>query len=112
MAEERSHKVGEFLQSAQRPQDPLLQLCLGLRHFLGDLLFDVTSHQFIRIQLGRVRRQEPQFQPAALLLDELAHQPRAVRRMAVNDQEHRGALADHQATQKLELPPSCGQFRV
>ncbi|MFN7444106.1 MAG: hypothetical protein ACK5YJ_00345, partial [Curvibacter sp.] len=31
MAEERSHQVGEFLQSAQRPQDPLLQLCLGLR---------------------------------------------------------------------------------
>ncbi|MCE3003781.1 MAG: hypothetical protein LW860_13940, partial [Xanthomonadaceae bacterium] len=52
MVEERSHQVGEFLQSAQRPQDPLLQLCLGLRHFLGDLLFDVTSHQFIRIQLG------------------------------------------------------------
>jgi hypothetical protein len=25
----------------------------------------VTPHQFIRIQLGRVRRQEPQFQPAA-----------------------------------------------
>jgi len=42
-AEEQGGDDGSFLQGTQRSQDPLLQLRLSLRHFLGYLLLDVRT---------------------------------------------------------------------
>lgn len=42
-AEEQGDDDGAFLQGTKRSQDPLLQLRLGLRHFLDHALLDVRT---------------------------------------------------------------------
>lgn len=52
----------------------------------------MRSHQLVRIEFGRVRRQEEQFDLAIKFLEFALDNFRAMRRMAIDDQEHFSAV--------------------
>ena len=54
----------------------------------------------VRVELGRVRRQEEQLELTGLALDVLQHQGVLVRGVAVNHHEHRVRSTRHQALQE------------
>ena len=60
----------------------------ALHDALADaVVLEMIPHQLVRVELGRVRRQEEEPQPAPGRLDEVAHFLRAMSRVAVDDQE-------------------------
>ena len=54
----------------------------------------------VRVELGRVRRQEEQIELARLTLDVLPHQGGLVHGVAIDHHEHRIRRAHHQALQE------------
>src|SRR5437899_3424073 len=73
----------------------------GLAHALA---LEVVPDEFVGVQLGRVARQEMQFEATRETLDVLRDHLGDVRGVAVEDEEH-GALATaHEVRQQLDEP--------
>ncbi len=71
MAKERLDQFGQFLDAARGAQRQRLHVVLGLDKLAADTSLDMCSDLLIRIELGRVQRQEEQLQLAGLALDVL-----------------------------------------
>ena len=93
--------IGQFLDSAQGAECQSLHFVLGLHQLPGYLAFDVRPDLFIRILMGRVRRQVEQFEFAVLGLDKRLDQLRLVDRITIDDQENRLLGADQQALEEF-----------
>lgn len=92
LAKEGFHQFRQFLDSAQSAERQSLHFVLGLHKLPGNLAFDMCPHLFVRVELGRVRRQVEQLEHAALCRDKFLDQLCLVNRMTIDNQEDRAII--------------------
>lgn len=88
MPEQRAHQSWRLLQRAQEADNQLFQMFWALdRRFTHFVVLEMVPHQFVRIQVGAIRRQVKQPESIALLGYESLDRRRSMHRMAIDDQE-------------------------
>ncbi len=100
MPKERSNQVRQLLDAAQGAQSQPFHFVLGFDELAADAPFDMRPDLLVRVELGRIRRQDEQLKLAALAFDVLPHQGGLVDGVAVDHHEHRKSRAHHQSLQE------------
>ena len=101
----------------QMRKDHRAQLLTRRRHLATQRMgLQVVSHQLVRVEFRRVRRQIVQLKPTVLCFDKTLHGLCPVDRMPINDKKDRCLRIDHQAPEKLKEDrcrhPSLGQHET
>ena len=100
MSKERSEQVRQLLDATQGAQGQPFHLVFGFDELAADAPFDMRPDLLVRVELGRVRRQEEQLQLARLALDVLPHQGGLVNGVTIEHHEHLMGRAQNQALQE------------
>ena len=89
MPKERSNQVRQLLDAAQGAQSQPLHLVLGFDELAADAPLDMRPDLLVRVELGRIRRQEEHLELAIIVFDVLPQQGGFVHGVAIGHYEHR-----------------------
>src|SRR5438876_2177171 len=108
MPEELSHQPPILLDHGHRGADRAAEVLVTREGLAPEERLEMRPYVFVRIEVGRVARQEVEAQPGAVLVDETARRRRDVRGMPV---EHEVDLAAHVVEKRGEEPDEAGRVQ-
>src|SRR5258705_13551727 len=109
----RADKSGARFDGGQVGLNATAKRFVSAQWGLADALaLEVVPDELVGVQLGRIARQEMQFQSPGQLLDVLGDHLSDVGGMAIEDQEHGALAATHEVPEQRDEPGGIEPLRI